>query len=480
MSYYSYRQILTDEYYDGKPLEIGKGPQLLTSEIIVEDAYRVVNEQQTAIRYKDNPIMVVDKEWETDVSDPCVLYDEKIGKYRMWYTSFSEDFHGAYVAYAESNDGVHFEKPITRVTEYRGSYDNNIVFTGRGDGAIIGRVIFNPDITDIERRFIMIWGDGKGLSLAYSKDGIHFEMCMDPEIILSVSMDCRIIFGYDETAKEWIVFTRPTMYAKNEDLPPESEVCANGNYRRRVCVMKSKDLRHFTSPRIIYRAPENYACTEADNINFFTVGDYPMAFIHMFRADNVDDCRHQRMLPNIAMGRDVFSLKTNLLEKPIIEMGRNLSYDDNRVCIDSPPFDLFGDDRSYFYGRGMDARKGEINIALFSFEKDRYIAATADIYGGWLLTREFYFRGSYIEIDADVPENGEVKVEILEGDHGQVRGGRALVGYTLSDCDVVRGDSHKHRLTFGGSDDLSSLVGRAVYLRFHIVNAKLYSFKVLD
>lgn len=499
MSYFSYKPVLTNEYFYGKPLEFTHTPQMLFGDTVVEDVYRVKQEQQTPVRYEGNPVLSPDMPWEDEnIYRPSVLFDEKINKYRMWYVTSTHQDKSApewlmsksrgnssgFICYAESDDGVNWQRYMHK-NPFGPWEENNIVYFGNGSGCEIGRVIFNPDKSDLEKRFIMVVNEqATGVRLVYSPDGINWtEFPNNP--IISVSMDCSLNFAYDESRNMWQMFVRPAAYAKSEDLPAEKGHYPNMNYRRRVCLMESVDLIHWSSPRIVFRAPENLDRDQADNINFFTVNGYPMAFIHCFNADFMDGCRYQRQLPYVAFGRDPYHLRILPENKPIIDYGKKLTYDDAKIVIDTQPLDLFGDGRDYFYYRGYhhNKKKTTITFNMLSFEKDRYIARAADEYGGWLLTKQFIMNGSKIEFDADIPDDiddGYIEVEILDAVDGHWRGGRAYKGFSIDNSDKITGNSHHLVASWDGNSDVSSLMGNYCYLRFHIVNAKLYSFTIKE
>lgn len=59
-------------------------------------------------RVQDEPILFSERPWEGfAVMNPCVLYDE--GIYKMWYAA-GETFEPNVLAYAESKDGINWEK----------------------------------------------------------------------------------------------------------------------------------------------------------------------------------------------------------------------------------------------------------------------------------------------------------------------------------------------------------------------------------
>ncbi len=490
MSSFSYKPVLTNEYFSGKPLTIDHRPQILAGETMVEDAYRVWQVQETPVRYSEEPVFYPDAPWETFFQMPIVIHDPDDGLYKMWYstrkrnpdyepkweTNLEAGNAEKFICYAESKDGIHWERPELDVVPFGQWKKNNIVFADSDVGATLGMVVLNPDKSDASKKFIMVWNEGYGVRITYSPDGIHWEKSVP---ILSISMDCSLVFGYDESRGVWQLFTRPAVPAKHDRMPAEPDVMPNRNYRRRVSVMESSDLVNWSTPRVVFHPDENQVATEADNITFFTSGNYPIGFIHMFSVRNLYECRYQFMRPYLAFGPDVFHLETLPDAKPVIDFGKRGAFDEYSVNIHGQPMKLFDDNRTYFYYCGSGRQEEKYAIGLLSYEDDRYCARMGDDFGGWLLTREFYFDGSSISINADIPDiDSEIVVELLDGDHGTVRGGRKIFGFTKEDCDKVTGGFNT-KITWNGSDDLTALKGRAIHVRFGIKGAaKLYSFTV--
>ncbi len=59
-------------------------------------------------RVQKDPILVSEREWEfPSVMNPCVMYEN--GIYRMWYSA-GETYEPNVLAYAESADGIHWQK----------------------------------------------------------------------------------------------------------------------------------------------------------------------------------------------------------------------------------------------------------------------------------------------------------------------------------------------------------------------------------
>lgn len=135
------------------------------------------------------------KLWEPrfDNGYPNVIYDAEAKLYRLYYTLFIKDDSslnndremrkkGSYtiakrrtgLAYAQSTDGIHWEKPNLGLVDFEGSTENNLILTDvQGTG-----VLYDAHDSDENRRFKLITlRELKGkasLCVAFSKDGIHF------------------------------------------------------------------------------------------------------------------------------------------------------------------------------------------------------------------------------------------------------------------------------------------------------------------
>ena len=118
--------------------------------------------------------------WEGDC--PC-LYGTVLrvdGTFRMWYVG-TRNSSRPRVCYAESDDGIHWERPQLGACEFGGNKNNNIVIQpAYPDGFIDDcAMIYEPD--DEWPYKLLYWDsldvnpDHWGIFATRSKDGIHFE-----------------------------------------------------------------------------------------------------------------------------------------------------------------------------------------------------------------------------------------------------------------------------------------------------------------
>lgn len=120
------------------------------------------------------PVLVSDQPWECGrVQAWGSVIHETDGRFRLWY--FAMNAHrrpgteqdGGY-CYAESSDGVHWEKPHLGLVEWRGRRDNNLFFTFSPDGKNLIEEALAKDgggLPALDR-------DGQTLGVVNSMDGL--------------------------------------------------------------------------------------------------------------------------------------------------------------------------------------------------------------------------------------------------------------------------------------------------------------------
>ena len=155
-----------------------QGPETRTI-LLVDDhdvLYRAGTERvlRPLDRAVENPIISVDKPWETLVAYCSVYRDPQTGHYQLWYQASP----GCYLCYATSRDGIRWTKPDLGLVEFQGNKNNNILMQlGYGASVVVDRYSADP-----ARRYkAAFWDSGEidgrsipGTCVAFSPDGIHW------------------------------------------------------------------------------------------------------------------------------------------------------------------------------------------------------------------------------------------------------------------------------------------------------------------
>lgn len=222
------------------------------------------------------------------------VFDE--GKYKAWYTvdpcTDPEPFsskdrilpgHNAHIAYAESKDGIAWERPKLGLFEYAGDRDNNIVFRGDVGGSARGyhggsvsidpsstaeryKMIYLGIVTDEEWAAFEKMYPGEADSMArrpdiggfrcvfavfgaISPDGIRWTSL--PEPLMIQHADTLNTCYYDLDRKRYVAYIRTWCVGERVPgfSPPDGTSWITVG-RRSIGRAASDDFRHFSKPEI--------------------------------------------------------------------------------------------------------------------------------------------------------------------------------------------------------------------------------------
>ena len=216
-----------------KPLILESGPQLLIDDYLVDDIWMIRRSPELPIKSLDNPILEPKAEFEAgNIGVSSVIYDNNDNIFRMWYGASSrQDPPGSTpvssVAYAVSEDGLHWETPNLGLIEYNGSKDNNLCL-GLDEGSA-GTVLFDPHDPDPQRRYKMMHkrpvrmsGMEGRVTASYSPDGIHWTPYFSDwrKSVLPRSGDGLNATLYNPKTGKYELFCRPIVLSAVKTLDP--------------------------------------------------------------------------------------------------------------------------------------------------------------------------------------------------------------------------------------------------------------------
>jgi len=150
------------------------------------------------MRHTDNPLIAGrDKPWEVALAYNSVYRDPITGRYQMWYQAGAlgaavDRAHQCVVCYAESADGLNWDKPDLGLHAFGGVTDTNIVLIGSGLGSRYGcSVVVDPDDSGDCKYKMGYYDHGHdasgqvcaGLFVAFSPDGIHWTKHSDRPVL---------------------------------------------------------------------------------------------------------------------------------------------------------------------------------------------------------------------------------------------------------------------------------------------------------
>jgi hypothetical protein len=89
-----------------------------------------------------------------------------------------------------------------------------------------------------------------------------------------------------------------------------------------------------------------------------------------------------------------------------------------------------------------------------------------------MMTKPFLVEGAFLALNYSTSAAGGIRVEV------QTAAGEPIPGYTLEECPVIVGDAIERGVRWATRDDLTSLRGQAVRLRFVLKDADLFALSI--
>jgi hypothetical protein len=482
------------EYFRGKPLRTGDKAQLLLDDYIIEDTWKLARVLHQPMKWFKNPILYQTEPWEGEhVGSPFVMWDKEFGCYRMWYSSFvpanyysfSTTGPSYFMCYAESEDGINWRKPKLDVCRLPGFEKTNVIYYGADGKRGSGQVFKDEDEKDPEKRYKMVcleqfpWKGGyegytSGVRILYSPDGLKWNP-QNAYFVLDYHSDANNHVVFDRKNHRWLLYCRPIIYASGRSSGLR-------HHRRRVTVMVSEDLVHWSYPRMVM-FPDEKDRPDYDHVFVTLYGNYFLMFYGAMEGDTtgIKDTF-------FAWSRDGFHWERFYTRQPFLPRGNENSWDAGEVLTYSMV--ERGEDLLLYYAghnRGQHQQgiyRNGIGVAFL--KQDRFVEQKAGNEPGYLLTREFICEGKFLKLNTgfvSMPDKQQrIRVEIL---HHPPLGKNAHFnqiynGYGLEDCNEISTNRVDVPVTWKTKKDLSGLVGKPLYLRFELLNMGLFSFRLSD
>lgn len=435
-------------------------PVFLLESSTLEDLWRVKRKVTVLDKSPRNPLIIRDRAWEGNgpFVMGTVLHDPQDNLFKCWYQVFDiEAFWnhrpGSYrICYATSQDGYSWEKPDLGLVDWRGSKKNNFVRLGREFAGGVD-VHLAPPGSGLERRFVALYLDRPGICMAFSDDGVDWtEHKFNP--IESAHSDTHNILLWVASERKWMVYFRPYVYA--------------GEWKRRIAVIESKDLRTWT-PQSMVLLPD-----EADPLEIMVMPVFLRGNLFWGMPDFYDRSRGSNEV-ELVFSADGQRWNRVPPREKFLPRGPEGDFDCGTVFPASDPV-IVGDEMRFYYG-GFDfdhEAETSMNLAIGagSVPLDRLFGMvhSSESGAGAILTRPLLLRGSRLEVNASV--SGEMKIAILDHE------GEDIPQFGIADCRIIKGDSLRHRVSWVGGN-LPAQLRQPMRLKFHLTGeTTLYAFTI--
>ncbi|MFN0196574.1 MAG: hypothetical protein ACKVT0_07500 [Planctomycetaceae bacterium] len=441
------------------PIEIGSQLQLMWDDLLIES--------MTGLELKlhsPRPAEIVlrrDQPWEdSTMYDPTVIKDGDL--YRMWYRT---NFNSAplYTGYAESKDGVNWTKPQLGLFDFKGSKENNIVWSS-GEDRKLGYVLSvfkdeNPAAKPDERYkgvSTIAGGEGAGMYGLVSPDGIHWKRLKNTPMLTGGEFDAHNIVLWDSARQQYLAYPRGFLNgirhirrASSTDFttwtPLEFIDLGPGDIEH---LYKNAATPYYRRPDILLMFPKRFMESRKPDPKWIVTGVSDIVF--MFSRDTVHwDRRFREAF--IRPGLD----KQNWHDRAI-EAGPSL--------VPTGPGEM-----SLYYFEHY--RTDDVLIRRGVLREDGIASVHAKFSGGEFVTHPLIFAENRLTINYSTSAAGSVQIELQDAD------GQPIEGYTLADSGEIFGDDTDHVVHWKGSANVGSLAGKPIRLKVVMKDADLFSFR---
>jgi hypothetical protein len=445
--------------------------QLFLDDSIIGEANAVVRRWHQPRKVVD-PVLRADRPWEHGGGP--VMYGTVLhwrGKFRMWYALWSREPKPA-VCYAESDDGVHWDKPSV------GNAGTNVVLAGTAPGRFIDDIAIIDDPDDAEWPLKALYWEGIkhdrtkhdwGIWLARSKDGIQWDR--SPGLVLPQWGDRFNALSVKVGGKYVLLGRAPV----------------TSHHLRKVWRIESSDLKEWTAPQLVLQRDSE----DPINMEYYSAMAFPyegmllggLERMHM-SPDRLDTellwSRDLGVIWSRARTRPAFLAPSNEGRRwddtwvnlptngPVRHKNRLWFYFSARSTAHNAPFPMIG---------------GSIGLSILRIDGFASIAASEK--SGWILTRPLTW-----PTDADLHVNVDPRRDLTAHPHfggGEARvevrdeGNKPIEGMTWQDCEPLAQTSELPdacaKVVWRTGKTMRDLAGRRVRLAFSLRDAHLYSFR---
>ena len=504
-------------------LEIGEQKQLFVDDYVIAEKHGVSREAGQAKKYGVvlQPTLPTDFQagvvhagpdggagYEFGESCFCWFFsphwDASKKMFRLWYMASKRP--GSHLAYAESQNGIHWTKPLIAKDGMSNLVNWNSALPILRDNESRELVDFGLDGVTVTIDPTLDWGHAEKFKvglfpnvggqdcrtrLGYSADGIEWNFYNDGSPVTGRAADFSNQIVWDPNRKRYLLLCR-------EDFAAGGGV----GELRGVRIMeheRNNDLRNHpaawkTLTKFVLKDPDETVVPGTQiperQIHTFPIWYYEGIWFGLTDvltatnrpvAEGQQDFqqRHEKGVWEFYMSpsRDAVNFDFTAAAYPrraLIPRGPDGSFD--KDCVRPPANIITHNDEHWIYYLGTNerwgARKWDARLGLAKLRLDGFFSLEARESLGSVVTRPFKLDGNALQVNVDAIA-GEIRVEVLNEE------GKPIPGFSGKDAKKYRAvDELRLEPHWNDGADLSSLVGQVVRLRFHLAQAKLYAFQI--
>lgn len=459
-------------YSDSPVIELGDRREIFVSPYLIDKMNGTSLMKHRP--HDEGEVLFFNKPWESTA--PAYITILKDGDlYRAYYRGGHVTNDGKKTqntCYAESRDGIVWNKPSLGLIEISGSKENNVVLDFDPVAHNFSPFIDRNPAAKPAQKYKALGGSSKTGLIAYvSADGIRWKKLQEESVFTDGYFDSQNVSFWSESEKMYVCYFR-------------AWTGGNGirGYRT-VGRTTSKDFIHWMDP-----VP-------------MTFGDVPYEHIYTqqtspyFRAPHIYVAIGSRFLPHrqIASEAELKDLKVdasqhkglseafmmssrggNVYDRTFMEAflrpGTGMNHWSARTNYPALNVVPTGNDEMSVYFN-QDYAQPTGHLRRYSLRTDGFASINGPYAGGTVTTKPFTFSGDKLEINYSTSAAGEMRIAIHD------ENGSPIPGFTMQDTETLIGNEIARIVSWKGKAGLASLRGKPVRLHIYLKDADLYSIK---
>ncbi len=447
----------------------------------------------------DTPVLLPDLPWEADNLNWILggpLWCGERQRWRLWYAGGKE----LLPLYAESADGLTWEKPALGLVEWHGSKENNIIRLGMdiARGKDKRMVLIRDDHDPVPARrykglnrvggaiFPMVSADGLDWHLLDSKgfrSDDEYRLCYDPLQKRFVATGKVLIDREDVKHERAVTLSLSDDFANWSE--PETVFRSDARDRelgaeRITACLADPDRRHpaFVNPGEFF--------TDVYHMQVFVYEDLYLGLASMFhRSGFWPDRKNQDGIiqPALAVSRDlrVWNRLNHEVFLPLSPLSAPDIRDQASIFGSAPV--RRGDELWFYYRGGSYTHMGQDRVEkvrkpgepasaihLARLRLDGFASVHAGEKHGTVVTKPVTITGSTLTVNV-AAARGELRAELIDAGTERV-----IDGYGTDDCLPVCQTAVSVPLRWREHETVEPLRNRTVRIRFRFRDSDLYAF----
>lgn len=485
-----------------RPLNTFAGLELFLDDELISWTQNIARRVRPASKHPDNPIVRPEHPWESLYLSihGTVMRDPATRRFRMWYNAIGPEYRKQrYLAYAESDDGHRWQKPMFDILPF-GDHARTNLLLGRDFNVVGPCVLVNPKAPPNERYLVIFDSytryrpnspesklEARAVYVATSPDGIHFNPEKGRMIVLGKSDIGQSAVWNPDRGRIQLYLRGVNEYADENGLSQRvryvryAESDDGRAWSEPIELIKTDDLDGAPDTQVHQLTVTRYGNVYVGLLTLFRIERLELNGQHM--GETVERLEHGVTETQLAFSRDGLRWTRVANRETFLPRGSPGQWDAGWIVTSSEL--VVADDEVWIYYAGFPHRysTSQTAIGIATLPLDRFASLKPKRLNAHavLELKPLQFRpGEELVINADAGKGGQIRSEVLDFN------GRVIEGFAQSDSLPIRTDALRHALCWTDSNGRQNTLAhalarapshRALRLRFYLHNAEIFSVR---